>query len=258
MQIGAITSYIDVAQVVLYAFWVFFAGLIFYIRQEDRREGYPLENDKTGEVGPRGFLFIPDPKTFKLAHGHGTVSAPNDKRDSSRTLKARKTGNWPGAPYEPTGNPLVDGVGPASYALRADTPDLTHLGQPKIVPMSTAHGYEVDEADPDPRGMPVIGCDGSKAGTIADIWVDQSEHTIRYYEVVLAGSNRKVLLPINFCVVRTKPRQVFTPAITARQFADVPATKLPTQVTLLEEDKIVGYFGGGFLYATPERSEPLL
>ncbi len=33
---GAITSYIDVAQVVLYAFWIFFAGLIFYLRREDR------------------------------------------------------------------------------------------------------------------------------------------------------------------------------------------------------------------------------
>ena len=40
---GAITSNIDVAQVVLYAFFVFFAGLIFYLRREDRREGYPLE-----------------------------------------------------------------------------------------------------------------------------------------------------------------------------------------------------------------------
>ena len=31
METGAITSYIDVAQVVLYAFWIFFAGLIYWI-----------------------------------------------------------------------------------------------------------------------------------------------------------------------------------------------------------------------------------
>jgi photosynthetic reaction center H subunit len=42
METGAITSYIDVAQVVLYAFWIFFAGLIYYLHQEDKREGYPL------------------------------------------------------------------------------------------------------------------------------------------------------------------------------------------------------------------------
>ena len=34
---------IDVALIVLYAFWIFFAALIFYLRREDKREGYPLE-----------------------------------------------------------------------------------------------------------------------------------------------------------------------------------------------------------------------
>jgi len=209
MQTGAITQYIDVAQVVLYAFWVFFAGLIFYIRQEDRREGYPLENDKTGEFGPKSFLFIPDAKTFKLPHGGGTVQVPNDKRDS-RPIKAQRVGAWPGAASDPTGNPMVDGVGPASYAERADHPDLTMHGTPKIVPMASAHGYMVDKEDPDPRGMKVFGLDRKVAGTVSEIWVDQSEHTIRYYEVALGaeGGGRKVLLPINFCVVRTKPAQV--------------------------------------------------
>jgi hypothetical protein len=27
-------------------------------------------------------------------------------------------------------------------------------------------------------------------------------------------------------------------------------------VTLLEEDRIVGYYAGGYLYATPNRTEP--
>ena len=40
-----------------------------------------------------------------------------------------------GSPYIPTGNPLVDAVGPASYADRADVPDLT------------AHGAAEDRAD---------------------------------------------------------------------------------------------------------------
>jgi len=31
---GAITGYIDVAQLTLYAFWIFFAGLVFYLRRE--------------------------------------------------------------------------------------------------------------------------------------------------------------------------------------------------------------------------------
>lgn len=256
MPTGAITSYIDVAQVALYAFWVFFAGLIFYIRQEDRREGYPLENDKTGKVGPRSWLFVPDPKTFILPHGHGTFSAPNKVRDK-RPIAAVRVGAWPGAALQPTGNPMVDGVGPASWAERSDTPDLTHHGDAKIVPMRVAAGYSVDPADPDPRGMPVYGCDRKKAGTISDVWVDRAEHTVRFLEVALDGG-RTVLLPINFCVVRTRPRQVYSHAITAAQFALVPGTKHAEQVTLLEEDKIMGYFGGGTLYATPQRSEPLI
>ena len=47
METGAITGYIDVAQLVLYAFWIFFVGLIFYLRREDKREGYPLVSDRT-------------------------------------------------------------------------------------------------------------------------------------------------------------------------------------------------------------------
>jgi photosynthetic reaction center H subunit len=47
-------------------------------------------------------------------------------------------------------------------------------------------------------------------------------------------------------------------AITAAQFADVPGTASPDQVTLLEEEKIVGYYGGGHLYATRDRQEPWL
>ncbi|MFN8832070.1 MAG: photosynthetic reaction center subunit H [Labrys sp. (in: a-proteobacteria)] len=256
MQTGAITGYIDVAQVVLYAFWVFFAGLIFYIRQEDRREGYPLENDKTGKVGPRSWLFVPDPKTFVLPHGHGTFSAPNDKRDR-RPLKAEKIGTFPGAPYEPTGNPMLAEVGPGSYAERSDTPDLTIEGHPKIVPMRVSHGYHVDPTDPNPIGMPVIGCDRHRAGTVTDVWVDQSEHTIRFLEVDVPKVGRR-LLPINFCTVNRRPDNVYTDAIAAAHFADVPTTKSSEQITLLEEEKVMAYFGAGTLYAHPSRSEPIL
>ncbi|MGL6181385.1 MAG: photosynthetic reaction center subunit H, partial [Aestuariivirga sp.] len=44
---AAITQYIDVAQIVLYLFWAFLAALIFYVRREDKREGYPLESERS-------------------------------------------------------------------------------------------------------------------------------------------------------------------------------------------------------------------
>ena len=40
-------EYIDGAQITLYAFWAFFLGLVYYLRREDKREGYPLESDRT-------------------------------------------------------------------------------------------------------------------------------------------------------------------------------------------------------------------
>ena len=72
MQAGAITGYIDVAQVALYAFWIFFAGLIFYLRKEDKREGYPLVTQRPDHI-LEGFPPMPAPKTFLLPHG-GTVT----------------------------------------------------------------------------------------------------------------------------------------------------------------------------------------
>ncbi|MBP8290924.1 MAG: photosynthetic reaction center subunit H, partial [Chromatiaceae bacterium] len=63
MYTGALTSHLDVAQIVLYAFWLFFAGLIIYLRREDKREGYPLESDRS-QIKVVGFPSMPEPKTF--------------------------------------------------------------------------------------------------------------------------------------------------------------------------------------------------
>jgi photosynthetic reaction center H subunit len=258
MPAGAITGYIDVAQLVLYAFWIFFAGLIIYLRREDKREGYPLESDRSGRVRVQGWPAIPKPKIFKLPHG-GTYSAPNERADT-REVRAVPAGAFPGAPLEPTGDPMKDGVGPAAYANRADVPDLTLDGRPKIVPMRVATDHVVESRDPDPRGMDVIGTDRVKGGVIADVWVDRSETQIRYLEVAVttAGATRRVLLPINFAKIDGGRRQVKVKSIRGAHFADVPGLRDPDQVTLLEEDRICAYYAGGNLYATPSRLGPVL
>lgn len=253
---GAVTEYIDVAQITLYVFFVFFACLIWYLRREDRREGYPLEVDGKG-MSAHSTVFIPDPKTFNLPHG-GTFRAPNLRADT-RPVKASRRVNYPGTPLEPTGDPLADAVGPASYAERADEPDKTFDGQVKIVPMASDSHFRVAEGDPDPRGMDVLGADGQVAGNISEIWVDRAESCIRYYELKLSGTggNSNRLLPVN-CVRINNKNQVLVNSILASQFAGVPRTKNPDQVTLLEEDKIMGYYAGGRLYATPQRQEPVI
>jgi len=252
---GTITGSLDVAQVVLYVFWLFAAGLIFYLRREDKREGYPLESERSPYIRVQGFPSIPAPKTFRLPHG-GTVQAPNGRADD-RPINAEPFGTALGSPLVPTGNPLVDGVGPASYANRADAPELTVEGHPSIVPLRVdTHHFVPDEDGPnDPRGMEVLGADRRLAGTVRDLWVDRTEPQIRYLEVETTG-NRHILVPMTM-VELWQGRQVYVRSILAAQFADAPTLRNPDQVTKLEEDRITGYFAGGTLYATPARQEPL-
>jgi len=48
--VGNITGYVDLAQILLYVFWIFFAGLIYYLAMENHREGYPMESTSSGRA----------------------------------------------------------------------------------------------------------------------------------------------------------------------------------------------------------------
>ncbi|MFM7385514.1 MAG: photosynthetic reaction center subunit H [Betaproteobacteria bacterium] len=255
-DVGAITSYIDIAQVVLYLFWIFFFGLIIYLHREGKREGYPLlpgNPDLPSHVRYEGAFGMPEPKTYKTAHGE-IFTAPNGKEDN-RPIAGKYTGGVIGAALEPVGDPMKLAIGPGSYAERLDRPDLTFDGHPKIIPMRVAKDYWIEARDPDPRGKPVFGGDHEVAGTVSDIWVDLAESVIRYFEVKLP-SGRSVLLPHNF--TRVGDQALVVRSIFANQFEGVPATKKPDQVTLLEEERIMAYYGAGTLYATPDRAEPIV
>jgi photosynthetic reaction center H subunit len=257
MPKGAITEYIDVAQLVLYAFWIFFAGLIFYLRREDKREGYPLVYDGPQNRPYLNFPPIPEPKTYLLADGT-TVLSPRPGREQS-PINAEPAAAWPGAPLIPTGDPMLDAVGPGAYAMRENVPDRTLEGHLKIVPLRADLGLTLEERDPDPRGMPVIGADGVAAGTVSDVWVDRSEIIVRYLEVDLGGTPpKRVLLPMTFSDIDGRHGVVRVEAILGAQFVNVPVLAKPDEVTFLEEDRISAYYGGGTLYATPLRAESIL
>jgi len=252
---GAITGYIDVAQVVLYAFWIFFAGLIWYLRGEDKREGYPLESDRSSRVSVQGLPGVPTPKKFTMVDG-SVYYAPRVETDT-RTIMATPIGPYPGAPLEPTGNPMIDGVGPASFALRANHPDYSIDGQPMLVPSRLAPGYGTSTKDPNPIGMEVYGADRVLGGVVTDVWVDRAEPQIRYIELRTTGA-RLVLLPFTFAKFDAGRRRVNVRSILGSQFATVPALANPDQITRREEDQIQAYYSGGTLYATPARAEPLI
>ncbi len=177
-------------------------------------------------------------------------------------LKAVPVDGYNGSPMVPTGNPMIDGVGPASWADRADVPDMTAHGQPKVVPMRVDSAFFVAKGDPDPRGLPVVAADKQVAGTVTEIWVDRAEPQVRYYEVKLSAVDKTVMLPVgyvqwpNFGLWGND--KVIVKAITAAQFADVPAIKSDAQITMYEEERVMAYYAGGHLYATESRSEPII
>lgn len=252
MQTGAITPYIDVAQLVLYAFWIFFAGLIYYLHRENKREGYPLESDRSNaRVAVQGWPAVPRPKTYHLRDGR-SVSVP--RAEAPDAPRARPSGGWPGAPLLPDGDALQAEVGPGAYARRADEPDTTLEGQLRIVPLRVASDYAVSAHDPDPRGMAVLGADGLSGGIVKDLWVDRSEAIFRYLEVEISSDSRRVLVPVTFA--RVGAGRVRVEALLGAQLARVPATRQSDSVTLLEEERITAFFGAGTLYATPARQEP--
>lgn len=302
MPIGAFTGQFDVALLCVQVFFVFFLCLVYYLRQEDKREGYPLVSERTRKTGGRvvveGFPPVPKPKVFIQPHGRPPVFAP--RVEEAQPIHAMRLGNQLGLPIEPIGDPMLAGVGPGSWLPKADEPDLSFNGEPVFRPMRTEPEFHVHKKDPDPRGWAIVGLDKERAGRVVDIWIDKSEHFARFLEVELdpaihalriveepatpdeehlfdkvddataetrdrlsreiteAPPPHRVLIPTEFISTNPARRLVRTDAVTAAQFANAPGRKADTLLTAREEQRIRGYFGGGFLYASPRRRGPLL
>jgi photosynthetic reaction center H subunit len=266
MNAAYIVGTFDVAELAFLLFLGFFIALVFYLNKESRREGYPLEDEVTGRVENDGRLFDGAKKSFQLPHGRGTY-VPEDVARDDVNVPAVQAFVAGGAPWVPTGNAMKDGMGPAAFANRAKYPDLTFDGRPRIVPIAASHELIVAPRDPQLIGWPVMAADKAMVGKVSDIWVDQAEHIIRYLEVETT-TGKKVLAPMAVAAVHgnsllgallptisDEPQLVEIDAITAAQFEDVPALETAGIITRYEEDRIQAYFGGGYLYATPERSE---
>lgn len=246
--------YFDFAAIMFTAFVGAFVYLVLYLHKEGKREGFPIRHDGPVDQFDDGVGGLPPQKTYRLAHGMGERTVPGPMPEEYE-LKAEPTGPAPGSPLEPTGDPMVDGVGPAAYAIRPEHPDLTVDGRPRIVPLRVDSEHHVNSNDPDPRGQAVYGCDGEQGATVVDLWVDRAEPHFRYAELDAGG--KRVLLPMTMARVK-KDGSVQVKSIRSDQFQQVPGLANPDQVTLQEEDKIVAFYGGGTLYATPDRSEPWL
>jgi photosynthetic reaction center H subunit len=246
MPIGAITDHLDFAQVLVVVFFIFFVGLILHLRQEDKREGYPLK-DPAGGPDEVGFPDLPTAKIFRLQEG-GEVAAPHP--DPQRRLAARRLHPDPGSPLVPTGDPLADGVGPAAWALRKPSPMIFSPGVPQMAPLRLLEGFSILPRDPDPRGMIVVASDGVQVGVVEDVWFDRGVKIVRYLEIALDENARqeRVLAPIYDCDIKARSRRVKISAAPAARFADAPRLSDPNQITAREEDQVSAFFAGAEFY----------
>lgn len=245
----------DLASLAIWGFWLFFALLVYYLQTENMREGYPLEDD-TGMAKPKAGLFsLPKDKTFHLSHDRGEVTVPSGQRKDRDDLALARTSASPGSPYVPTGDPMIDGVGPAAWANRRDVPELDGHGHDKIRPMSSLDDFHVS-AGRDPRGKAVVAGDGEVVGRITDMWIDVPEALVRFLTVDLnpEGTGKIRLIPIN--VAKIGDDRVTVRSIYSTQFESVPQIKGSDSITLLEEEKIMAWYAGGRLYADPKRTDP--
>ncbi len=176
------------------------------------------------------------------------MTVPNYEREAREVALAR-TAVSEGFPHAPTGDPMLDGVGPAAWAPRRNVPELDGHGHNKIVPLSTAGGFAVS-AGRDPRGLPVQASDHHYVGRISDMWIDAPEQLVRYLEVTL-DSGGKRLIPMPMAKIRAD--RVKIDSLPSDLFGSVPTTRSSTEITLLEEDKISAFYGGGTLFAADRK-----
>ena len=180
------------------------------------------------------------------------MTAPRNE-GADTDFQAKPAAAHPGAPLDPTGDPLLARFGPGAWSKRPDIFETTLEGKPRIVPLRVADGFHVDAKDTDPRGLPVIAADGEKVGEVSDVWIDLAEPQIYFLEVATSGGSKMV--PFGFAEMSSGSVRVN--ALYSHQWANVPEIASPNQITLLEEDKIMGYFGGGLMFADDQRGEPL-
>ena len=182
----------------------------------------------------QGFPAIPSPKEFRLDSGR-TVSVPRNEAPEV-DLSAEPAAPHPGAPLDPTGDPLVAAIGPGSYANRPDIPEATLDGAPRIIPMRADQSLHVDAEDTDPRGMELVAADGETVGSVSDLWIDLAEPQIYFLEVQTGGDEggRTVMVPFGFAEIDKKANKVKS------QCALLPSVRQCSRAQLAGSDNAAG------------------
>ena len=243
---GALTGHLDATQILVAIFFLFFAALIYYLRREDKREGYPLWDISPRNVPIEGFPPVPPTKVYLLMEG-GTTTMPH--RFEPSATRAIPADNQFGSPLIPIGDAMLAEVGPGAYPMRKASPLLSE-GHPQVQPMRVAQGWDVARGDADPRGMRVLDAAKVPVGTVIDLWVDRGVKILRYLEVKLDGdpAAATIIVPIFRTNIREKRRVVLIDAMLAGHVRLAPRLADPDIITAREEDQVNAYFSAAHMY----------
>ncbi|WMS41908.1 hypothetical protein RDV64_17830 [Acuticoccus sp. MNP-M23] len=248
-EVPTVLGDIDVAFLCVVAFVIFLFVLVFYLRREDKREGYPLIG-VSGARHPRltlseGFPPMPAPKTFHLPHGRDPVTVPREEvPEPLHDVTGRPAY---GLPLE-SPRPLSAGIGAAAFqAQKPDLPDLTNEGEPKLLSLNSHPDHYIPRGGADPRGWVLADKEGLPVGRIVDIWFNQAEYDVRYFSYSIDGVVGLWLAPTYFCALdraRGTARVTTLPLEALRH----PPVRAGEVVTFRDEDRVNGFFAGGIQF----------
>lgn len=255
MFLQNVTQHIDVPEAAVAIFFILFLGLIYHLRQADKREGYPMQASPFDPTPLQGFPVPPDPMVYKLNEG-GTTVAPHNYKLAP--MHARPLHRFDGTPLVPVGNPLLAGIGPGAWVQRRDEPMRTENGEPVLQPLRLLPEWSVEAGDADPRGMAVFDWRWHEVGVVADIWIDQAIQILRLLEVELRpglGIGR-VLVPIYHATIHEKAREIHIESLRAHQFAELPMPAAPDRITAQEDERLNAYYAAGRFYRDSTLTDP--
>ena len=246
---GAIGN-LDVAQIVLYAFFAFFTALIWYLRREDRREGYPLESEAARRV--QGARLSADPVAEDLPSRRGGVAQRPDYAARRSPVKAAKVEPWPGAPLQPTRRSDARRGRPRRLQRNAPSRPLQDDAW-RGSDFAAAHSaISRSRRWRNPIGFSVVGADHTSVGVDQSMFgsIAPKSHRALSTKCSSPAPSRRVLLPVYFAASSRSAAASWSRRCSPNSSSNVPALGTPDRVTMLEEDRIAAYYGAGTLYAT--------
>lgn len=249
-----LTQHIDLAQIAFWVFFLLFLGMVWFLRRNDKREGYPMYASPFTRQRLLGFPLPPPPHTYVLNEGGRTDTPHLYQQAGPRAEPFRR---FDGTPYTPVGNPLTACLGPGAWVMRRDEPMMTEKHEPVLKPLRELDDWTIAAGETDPRGMTVFDWRWRGVGRVHDIWVDRAIRIIRLLEIDLDGGGR-VLTPIYHTNINEKRREVRVTALQAHQFPGIPMPAQDNLITAREDERLNAYFAAGRFYRQSDLTDPQL